>query len=201
MCLDIPGVHKAIFSLFAGILKANARAGCVMTHPEIDAFCAQFSNLFVLWDGAFSYASTLDPTDDDITQYKRFVTAAVNAHVAAGLSVTPKVHLMWKHVAQQMKLPGGLGWKREDWVEHMHQITHRLRVQFRTTQDKETRALAMARAHQQNTEPAVDVYISEVNREACTGPRAGYITKVAQRKNTRDETRAAVLAHWEGQNL
>ena len=114
---------------------------------------------------------------------------------------SPKVHLMWKHVALQMELPGGLGWKREDWVEHMHQITCRVRDQFRTTKNKEVRAVAMARAHQQYTEPAVDMWISEVDRDASTGPRAGYITKVAERKKRREETRATVLAHWEGENI
>mmetsp|Transcript_18795 Transcript_18795/g.40722 ORF Transcript_18795/g.40722 Transcript_18795/m.40722 type:complete len:254 (-) Transcript_18795:64-825(-) len=192
---------SAIFALFANILKVNKKEGFLLLDEDIDALCNQFSNLCVLWDGAFSYASILDPTDNDIKQYKRFVTAAVKSHIAAGLSVTPKVHLMWKHVALQMELPGGLGWKREDWVEHMHQITCRVRDQFRTTKDKEVRAVAMARAHQQYTEPAVDMWISEVDRDASTGPRAGYITKVAERKKRREETRAAVLAHWEGENI
>ena len=97
----------------------------------------QIFQSFVLWDGAFSYASKLYPTADDIKNYKRFITA----------SVTPKVHLMWKYVEYQMKLTGGLGWKREDGVEHMHQITCRARDQFRTTQNKEVRAVAIARAH------------------------------------------------------
>ena len=111
--------------------------------------------------------------------------------------MTPKVHLMWKHIEHQMKLPGGLGWKREDWVEHMHQITCRARDQFRTTKEKEVRAVAMARAHQQNTEPAVDRHIFEVDRDVCRGPRAGYITMAAERKKTRELTQVGVLAQWE----
>ena len=54
--------------------------------------------------------------------------------------------------------------------------------------DKEVRAVAMARAHHQNTEPAVDTPILEVDRDACTGPRAGYITKAAEREKTREVT-------------
>ena len=145
-----------IFSIFAGILKANKKEDCKMSEDDIDILCSRFSNLFVLWDGAFSFASKIDPTTNDILQYKRFVTAAVFCHVAEGCNVTPKVHLMWRHVAKQMELPGGLGKKREDWVEHYHQITNRQRIQFRTTKDKEVRALAMARSMQQYTNPEVE---------------------------------------------
>ena len=42
---------------------------------------------------------------------------------------------MWRHVAAQMEFPGGLGQKREDWVEHHHQITCKERVQFGKTND------------------------------------------------------------------
>ena len=47
---------------------------------------------------------------------------------------------------------------------------------YPSTQNKETRAVAMAPAYlQKNTDPAVDAWISEGNSDACTGPRAGYI--------------------------
>ena len=46
------------------------------------------------------------------------VFAAVHCHVQIGCNVTHKVHLMWRHVVNQMKyVPGGLGEKMEDWVE------------------------------------------------------------------------------------
>ena len=191
---------SAIFTEFASILKANKRKDCELCNECIDALCARFSNLFVLWDGAFSYASKLDPAEDDIKQYSRFVTAAVHAHIQEGLSVTPKVHLMWKHVAQQMRLPGGLAWKREDWVEHMHQITNRLRTQFRTTQDKDVRAQAMARAYQQNTNPEANAWREEVNAESERGPRANHVSTVAARKRSREEARISVIEEWEVEN-
>ena len=67
--------------------------------------------------------------------------------------------------------------------------------------DKEVRAVAMARAHHQNTEPAVDTHILEVDCDACTGPRAGYTTKAAEGEKTPGVTRVAVLVHWERENL
>jgi hypothetical protein len=53
-------------------------------------------------------------------------------HKDFGMSITPKVHFhlmwKWKHVKHQMEFPGGLGEKREDWVENQHQITRQLRI-------------------------------------------------------------------------
>ena len=139
-----------MFTLFAGILKANRRPDSKYDSPEkIDELCNSFAGTFVLWDGAFSFASKIAPSKEHgILQYIRFVTAAVNCHVAQGCSVTPKVHLMWRHVADQMECPGGLVQKREDWVEHRHQITCKERVQFGKTNDKDVCAHAMARLYQ-----------------------------------------------------
>ena len=69
----------------------------------------RFYHLYVLWDGAFSHVSKVDPTEEDIVMYKQFVLAGVMSHVAEGLSVIPKVHLMWKHVEEQIRFLGGLG--------------------------------------------------------------------------------------------
>jgi hypothetical protein len=186
-----------IFLTFANILKANAKTDCTMTGPEIDAMCMQFSNLCVLWDGAFSYASKIDPTATDIAQYKRFVAAAVDCHVGVGCSVTPKVHMMWKHVADQMLLPGGLGKKREDWVEHHHQITHRERVQYRTTKDANVRARTRENLRQQDTHPDVEAYLIKVDDDARKGPRKDYISKGESQVGREAEIGAAALGGCE----
>ena len=55
-----------IFGLWAGILKRNAKDGCTLKDDEIDQLCARFANLCLLWDGAFSYASKVDPRKEDI---------------------------------------------------------------------------------------------------------------------------------------
>jgi hypothetical protein len=68
--------------------------------------------VFVLWDGAFSLARTVNSTENDTTIYLRYVVAAVHGHEALHCTVTPKVHLMLKHVAWQMSnIPGGVGKK------------------------------------------------------------------------------------------
>ncbi len=71
-------------------------------------------------------------------------------------SITPKMHLMLRHVKWQMKnLPGGLGDKMEDWVEHQHQWGMRMRRCFWTVQDPLVRALAREKAASRNMHPDV----------------------------------------------
>ena len=186
-----------IFTLFAEILKENAKKDCKLTHDEIEELCQKYSNLYILWDGAFSYASTINPSREDIAMYERFVTAAVHSHKELGMNVTPKVHLMWMHVKRQMEFPGGLGDKREDWVEHQHQITRKLRNQFRTTKDMEVRGDAMARLHHQQTNPEVQAYMERVDASTRRGPRKDYTTADAARRAERKSARASALELWE----
>lgn len=84
-----------------------------------------------------------------------------------------------------------------DWVEHQHQITRRLRIQFRTTKDMDMRADAMARLHQQQTDPKVIAYIKEVEEEAARGPRKDYTKADKARKEERKRVRLVALANWE----
>jgi len=190
-----------IFSSFADILKNNRKEGCEYDEATIDALCKSYAELCVLWDGAFSYASTIDPTKNDIDMYQRFVTAAVHLHVQLGLNVTPKVHLMWKHVADQMTLLGGLGNKREDWVERLHQTSGSVREQYRNTiANAHARGISMARLLQQETNQEVVAHDNLVNADACKGPRKNYTSVEELRKKMRQTIRMSALSRWEGLN-
>ena len=81
--------------------------------------CVFIREVYVLWDGAFSLARKIDPTDEDTETYQRFVLAALKGSLTLQCSITP----------------GGLGDKMEDWVERLHQWGIRLRRRFRTVQD------------------------------------------------------------------
>ena len=86
--------------------------------------------MFVLWDGAFSLARTVNPMKLHVITYQRnvLVLAAVEGSKALKCTVTPKVHMMLKHVEWQMtNIKGGLGEKMEDWVERLHQTGMRTR--------------------------------------------------------------------------
>ena len=79
-----------------------------------------------------SLKQLINPSKSEMDAYNEFVTAAINCHIENGCNITPKVHLVYKHVRQQMELPGGLGQKREDWVEHQHQILKRAKENYKT---------------------------------------------------------------------
>ena len=89
-------------------IQKHKREDCPLNDADIDALCNRFRQAFVLWDGAFSFASKVNPNRDDIALYCRFVKAAIRTHVEVGCSVTPKAHLMWVHVTCNMMLKGGL---------------------------------------------------------------------------------------------
>ena len=77
---------------------------------DIDLMCLHFWEVFVLWDGAFSLARTINPTDEEAETYQKFVLAALHGSMILQCPITPKVHVMLKHVKWQMaNIPGG-GW-------------------------------------------------------------------------------------------
>ena len=104
---------------------------------------------------------------------------------------------MWSHVAKQMLVPGGLGQKREDWVEHHHQFGSQLRQQFESTKDLGVRAHAMAGRHQMDTNPGVEAQERHVNSRWETGPRAHRVSLEATRKEARMNKRWEVIQQWE----
>lgn len=190
-----------IFASFATILKDHKKDGCEFNDTSIESECKRYAQLCVLWDGAFSYASKINPTRDDINLYQRFVTAAVHLHVKLGMNVTPKVHLMWKHVAQQMELSGGLGQKREDWVEQQHQETSSVRNQYRNSMgDAERRGRSMARLMQQETNQDVVAHCNLVDADTSKGARKNFTSVEELRKEIRQKTRLSTLECWEKVN-
>ncbi len=96
-------------------LKLGKRDNCELSNKSIDGVCHHFQTVFVLWDGAFSFARKINPMEENAQMFRQFVDAAVTGHVNLGLTITPKVHLMLKHVWWQMKnIRGGLVYKIED---------------------------------------------------------------------------------------
>ena len=128
--------------------------------------------VFLLWDGAFSLARKKYPSEEDAKQYQQFIDAAVIEHVNLGLTITPKVHLMFKHVRWQMvEIEGGLGDKMEDWIEKLHQVGKQLRARFRTTMNLQKRAAARIRVVHRDTTPAVinqTMKVEETSKQKIT---------------------------------
>jgi hypothetical protein len=145
-----------IFDTFAMIFKAGKRPNCMLSDANINALCMQFREVFVLWDGTFSLARTVNPTEIDCSTYRMYARAAVKGSKDLRCTVTPKVHLMLEHIEWQMtNIWGGVGDKMEDWVERLHQDGKRKRL------NPIARAHAREKAHSRNMHPDV---ISQTNK-------------------------------------
>ena len=91
-------------------LRGGKREECLLADSDIDLMCLHFWEVYVLWDGAFSLARIINPTDEDAETYQTFILAAVSGSKILQCPITPKIHAMLRHVQWQMKnIPGGVG--------------------------------------------------------------------------------------------
>ena len=58
-----------ILDQFATIFKEGKREECLLAYADIDSMCLHFWEVYVLWDGAFSLARIINPTDEDAEAY------------------------------------------------------------------------------------------------------------------------------------
>ena len=185
-----------VFDEFAKKILKEGRKADGLTEAEIDKLCEDHKVTLLLWDGAFSTARTIDPTEDDIGLYKQFVYAAVVCHVRIGCNVTHKVHLMWKHVAVQMKVPGGLGQKMEDWLELQHQGGMSSRVQYRTMGDAQKVAESRARREYEASNAAVVEERKGVHKRARRKLKNVDLKLAQKRRRERERNRMLALERF-----
>ena len=106
------------------------------------------------------------PTPDDVKELKEKIKIAVRIHRSAGLSITPKVHIVEDHLAEQYaNIPGGIAHLLEDFVEHNHQIAHRQDEQTKRIVDEQTRADCKAKQKHIDHNPKVQQQIRSVNQK------------------------------------
>jgi hypothetical protein len=135
----------------------------------------------------------------DIKTYLLYVDAAVHGNAALRCTVTPKVHLMLKHVAWQMQnIRGGLGDKMEDWVERLHQTGMRLRQRFRTVQNPVVRANAHEKASPRSSHPDV---ITHTDKTSAGNKRSFSVAKIVDAiltrlKKQRDQGRYEAMKYF-----
>jgi hypothetical protein len=180
-----------LFDEFAAIFKRGKREGCLLSDEGIDSMCLHFREVFVLWDGAFSLALTINRTRADALTYQMFVDAALQDSKILQCPITPKVHIMLRHVAwQTIHIPGGMGDKMEDWVERLHQWGMQQRRRFRTVQNPLVRATARERATSCCNHPDVLAQVDATdarNKRILSGKKDDVIS--TKRKQQRDEGR------------
>ncbi len=83
----------------------------ILSDANVNALCLHFWEVFILWDGAFSLARTVNPMKNDTKTYLHYVSKVVHGNDALHCTITPKVHLMFKHVAWQIRNIWGGGWE------------------------------------------------------------------------------------------
>ncbi len=153
-----------VFEELAVIMKEGKRPDSILSDANVDALCLHFWEVFILWDGASSLARTVNPMENDTKTYLRYVFATVHGNDALRCTVTPKVHLMLKHVAWQMRnIRGGLRNKMEDWVERLHQTGICLQERFRRVKNPDVRAQAREKAHSRSSHPDVIAHTNATN--------------------------------------
>jgi hypothetical protein len=114
--------------------------------------------------------------ENDTKTYLRYVSAAVHGNNALHCTVTPKVHLMLKHVAWQMRnIRGGLGNKMEDWVEQLHQTGMCLQEHFRRVKNPVVRAQAQEKVNFCSSHPDVIAHTDATN---ARNKRSFFVEKV-----------------------
>ena len=162
--------------------------------------------MFVLWDGVFSLARTINPTERDTSIYRMYVDAAVKGSKDLQCTVTPKVHLMLEHVEWQMtNIEGGLGDKMEDWVERLHQTGKRQHLRYRTKQNPVICSLAREKANSRNMHPDVIAQTDKINKGSkrnltLTEQKADLVGVLRKRKRQRDFGRFKAMKYFKQDN-
>ncbi len=104
-----------VFDQLALLSTEGKRPDCMLLDDDRSTLCLHFREVFVLWDGTFLLARMIDPTDEDIETYRKYIDLVVQGHTDLKCAITPKVHLMLKYIEWQMKhIRGGNVDKMED---------------------------------------------------------------------------------------
>ena len=106
--------------------------------PSYDQVCDildDHKELFALQEVVFLSARLTSPTKKEINRTRRLVSQMKEIWIKMGFSITPKAHLLFEHLIEQMLRFDGIGDKTEDFCERAHQeqsryskITHRMPV-------------------------------------------------------------------------
>ncbi len=87
------------FDELAVMLEGGKRPDSIFSDANVNTLCLHFREVFILWDGALLFAQTINLMENDTITSLHYVVAAVHGYAALHCTITPKVHLMLKHVA------------------------------------------------------------------------------------------------------
>ena len=78
-----------IFDKLVVIMKEGKRPDTILSDADVNELCGHFCEVFILWDGAFSLAQTVNPMENDTKTFLHYVSAAVHGNNDLRCTVTP----------------------------------------------------------------------------------------------------------------
>ena len=86
----------------------------------------EFHTLFEVMDIAFAKLRILDPTPDEIESTEVVINLLEKIWRKLQLSITPKCHIMFDHIMDQVREHNDIADLIEDYIEHAHQTGKQL---------------------------------------------------------------------------
>jgi hypothetical protein len=120
--------------------------------------CEDIGLAMKLWDGVFSYVHKSNPDEAHCKATQNRINNAMAHMRKMGVSITPKMHGMEKHVVNQMRATrGGIGRLVEHWIEHYHQVGYRFDVAYDRVGSTVEAAKIRARSELRSRHPQVQL--------------------------------------------
>ena len=156
-----------------------------------------YTRIFEVLDVVFALLRQPDPTNDEILKLERMLKVLESLWRQAKLSITVKLHILFKHTVDKVKAFGGIADKVEDFVEKAHQegrklddLTKRMATHFRKKQETQLNRQWAA------LNPTVQAMKTEV-AEACRRTKR----KGSEIENVTTKNRQAKLARREATSV
>jgi hypothetical protein len=133
---------------------------------------------------------TTDSTEEDIQDFEVVMHRVGLLWRQRGLSVTPKLHVMESHVAEQLRYYGNLGKLCEETIEREHAVFNGVVRHFHNFRDWGRKMAAIHERRRAQSDARIQEVIAqcEQTRKRKLGPAA------EQRQQQREEEKRAALA-------
>lgn len=92
-----------------------------ISNEEMVTQLGKYRDLFIVLDESYSLLRTVAPTEEELQRTEQVIKIEEKLWNEFDLSITPKVHMKFKHSAQQQRLWDGFGDKSDDTIEVFHQ--------------------------------------------------------------------------------
>lgn len=113
-------IMKKVKEICERCLNGNT-SDLAFTEEEMRNKLTQFSKLFESLDTTVAMLRIIAPTDEECKKTEKAIHILEKIWMDMDFSITPKVHILFNHAAEQQKMLEGLGDKGEGFVELAHQ--------------------------------------------------------------------------------